>query len=138
LVLLEGADQVGEKLDGQIVFVGSAFEGDEYRVMDAAQVHVVQLFAPPGQQAQAFGGVADLVAEVVSPAAEGVDVVEILMQPLGQQERDHVEIFVMPGGQPTRIPFGRRLGVSIAQRLRRVDILFGGEQRHYGMMAVFM
>ena len=60
------------------------------------------------EQAQALGAVADLVAQIVGPAAEGVDVVEILMQPLGQQEADDVEILVMMRGQPARVLLGLR------------------------------
>ena len=68
-----------------------------------ARVHRVQFVAPPREQAQALGGIADLVAQIVGPAAEGVDVVEILVQALGQQEADDVEIFVVVGGQPARV-----------------------------------
>ena len=55
------------------------------------------------KQPQALRGVADLIAQIVRPAAEGIDVVEVLMQPLGQQEADDVEIFVVMGRQPARV-----------------------------------
>ena len=71
-------------------------------------VHLVQLLAPPAEQAQTLLLVADLVAQIVGPAAEGVDVVEILVQALGQQEADDVEILVVMGGQPARVGFGFR------------------------------
>ncbi len=54
--------------------------------MGVAGVGVMQQASPPGEQSQAFLRVADLVAQVVGPAAECVDVVEILVQALGQQE----------------------------------------------------
>jgi hypothetical protein len=50
----------------------------------APGIECVQFLAPPGQQPQALGTVADLIRQVVRPAAEAVDVVEILMQPLGE------------------------------------------------------
>src|SRR5438477_6930411 len=99
-------------------------------MLDLAGVHCLQLPSPPGQQTKALGSVADLVAQVVSPAAEGIDVVEVLMQALRKQEGDNVEVFVVMGGEPARVLLGRGGGVSVVQRLRRVDVLFGGEQRH--------
>ena len=94
------------------------------------------------EQAQAFGAVADLVAQIVGPAAIGVDVVEILVQALGQQEADHVEIFVVVGGQPARVGFGFGGGVSLAERFGRPDELGRGagdmaRPAPYGMIAVF-
>ena len=118
LILLECADQVREELLGQIVLSRRAFQRDKHGMLHLARVHRFQLVAPPAEQAQALGRVADLVAQIVRPAAEGIDVVEILMQPLGQQKTDDVEIFVMMGGQPARVLLGFGLGVSAAQRLR--------------------
>ena len=69
----------------------------------ALPAYIAQFAAPPCEQAQALRGIADFVAQIVRPAAEGIDVVEILMQPLGQQEADHVEILVVMGGQPARV-----------------------------------
>ena len=80
------------------------------------------VLAPPAEQPQAFGRVADLVAQIVRPAAEGVDVVEILMQALGQKKADDVEVFVVMGGQPARVLLGFRWRVRAAQRLGRIDI----------------
>src|SRR5690242_550289 len=98
-------------------------------MVDAALVHGLEFLAPPREQAQAFGGVADLVAEVVGPAAKRVDIVEILVQAFGQQKSYDVEVLVMMGGEPARVSLGGRSGVSTLERLRGVNVLFGGEQR---------
>ena len=83
--------------------------------------------------------VADLVAQIVGPAAEGVDVVEILVQALGQQEADHVEIFVVMRGQPARVALGFGNGVDARPAPReRGRSPWGRETREaYGMIAVF-
>ena len=83
-----------------------------------ARVHGVEFAAPPLQQAQAFAAIADLVAQIVGPAAVRVDVVEILVQALGQQEADDVEILVVMGGQPAGV--GERLGFGIRWPIRRL------------------
>jgi hypothetical protein len=48
------------------------------------------------------------------------------MQALGQQEADHVEIFVMMRGQPAGVGFGFGGGVARGSRLGREDELLGG------------
>ena len=50
--------------------------------------------------------VAYLVAQVVRPAAVGVEIVEMLVQPLRKQPRDHVEILVVMRRQPARVALG--------------------------------
>ena len=51
-------------------------------------------------------GDAHLVAQIVGPAAIGVNVVEILVQALGQEEADHLEVLVVMGSQPAGVGFG--------------------------------
>jgi hypothetical protein len=75
-------------------------------VIGLARIHGGQLLAPPGQEAQAFGRRAHFVAQIVGPAAIGVDVVEILMQALGQQEADDLEVLVVVRGEPAGVGFG--------------------------------
>ncbi len=135
MILNEGANQIGKGLSRNPVAIHRAPQRDEHRMACLPGVHGVQLLAPPVEQAQALLLVADLVAEVVGPAAERVHIVEILMQAFRKQKTDHVEIFVMAGGQPTRV--GLRLGDSVAGRhgLRRPYKLRRRERTH-GMMAV--
>ena len=66
-------------------------ERREHRMGRAPRVHGIQFGAPPREQPQALGGIADLVGQIVRPAAVGVHVVEILMEALGQQKADDVE-----------------------------------------------
>src|SRR5580700_9035569 len=101
-----------------------------------ARIHGFQLFAPPGQQAQTFDRRAHFVAQIVGPAAIGVDIVEILMQALREQEADHLEVFVVMRGQPAGVGFGFGSGVAGGSRLGRLDKLPGRQQNH-GIIAVF-
>src|ERR1039457_5702043 len=107
-------------------------------MMDPALIHGFEFGAPPGQQAEALGAVANFIAQVVGPAAERIDVIEVLVQAFRQQEGDDVEILVVMRCEPARVFFGGWYSIAIVQRLRRVYKLLGGELRHYGMMAVFM
>ncbi len=140
LVLHEGADQIGERLLRNLMPVDRAAQSDEHRMAGAPGVHLIQLLAPPGQQAQALLLVADLIAQVVGPAAEGVHVIEILVQALGQQKADDVEVLVVMGGQPARVSF--RVGDVVAggHGLRRAHEVRWGQVVHgrwaHGMMAV--
>ena len=61
---------------------------------------------PPGEPAEAPLRVADLVAQVVGPAAEGVDIVKVLMQIARQQPAGEVKILVVSFRQPARIAAG--------------------------------
>ena len=51
-----------------------------------AGVAGVELVAEPAEVVGGDGGVADLVAEVVGDAAEGVDVAEVLAEVPGEEE----------------------------------------------------
>ncbi len=120
LILLEGGDQIVEGLDGQSVSARRLPASATNTGCEARPAYIAcSSLAPPGEQAQAFRGVADLVAQIVGPAAERIDVVEILMQALGQQKTDDVEIFVMMRRQPARVGerFLRRPGAL--HRFRR-------------------
>ena len=59
--------------------------------------------------------IADLVRQIVRPTAVGVDVVEILVQALGQQETHDVEILVVMRRQPARV------GASLLRRVRACE-----------------
>ena len=114
LILLEGLDQIVERLDRQVVLRDGRPQRHEHRMLARARVHRLQFAAPPGEQAQALLRIADLVAQIVRPAAERIDVVEILMQALGQQEADDVEILVVMRGQPARV--GQRFFAAATPR----------------------
>ena len=58
----------------------------------------------------------------------GVDVVEILVQALGQQEADDVEILVMVGGEPARVGRGLGSASSVRPAPRATERNRSGEQ----------
>ena len=93
----------------------------------ATRIHGIQFLPPPSQQAETFARIANLVAQVVGPAAKSVDVIKILMQLFGQQKSHYMEIFVVPGGQPASVLFRLRGSVDIAQGFLRLNEVFGGE-----------
>ena len=108
LVLHERANQIGERLGGKLVLRGPSAAAR--RRPDALASPAYSASSSPRHQAsrrRLSARVADLVAEVVRPAAERIDVVEILVQMLGQQKADDVEIFVMMSGEPAGV--GERL-----------------------------
>jgi hypothetical protein len=62
LILLKRGDQIVKKPPGQLMPPGRIFERHEHGMRRASRVHAVKLVAPPLEQAQTFGGVADLIA----------------------------------------------------------------------------
>src|ERR1035438_4972960 len=86
--------------------------------------------SPPGAKLKAH-----FVAQIVGPAAVGIDVVEILVQALGQQEAHHLEVLVVMRRQPAGVGFWARGGVAGGSRLGRMDELPRRQQNH-GIMAV--
>src|SRR5581483_1564570 len=109
----------------------------EDRMSRAPCVHRLEFGAPPGQQTKALGRIADLVAQIVRPAAVRIDVVEILVQFLGKEEADYVEILIMMRRQPARIGLRLRDVVGGGQRLGRTNEVRGRQEHGYGMIAVF-
>ena len=93
----------------------------KHRMRGLAAVHAVQFSTPPIEQPQALSLVSDFVAQIVRPAAEGIDVVEILMQALGKQKADDVEILVVMRRQPASIGAGLFGGRMSGQRPGRLD-----------------
>ena len=61
----------------------------------AAIIAIVELALPPIEQFEGALFLRDFVAEVISPAAVGVDIVEMLVQVFRKQLGDDVEIFVV-------------------------------------------
>ncbi len=85
---------------------GSILKSHENGMHGPARVHAFKLAAPPREQAQTLPRVADLIAQIISPAAKCVYVVEVLMQALGKQKTDDVKILVMVRRQPPRVGQG--------------------------------
>src|SRR5690606_10756430 len=66
-------------------------------------VHRPQLAAPPVEEFERPDGVADFVAQVVGPSAEGVDALERRAMLAGREPGDDAEVLVMRGGEPRAV-----------------------------------
>ena len=58
----------------------------------------VEFLFPPVEEFECAEVVWDFVAEVVGPAAVGVEVVEMLVEIFGEKPGDDVKVFVVMGG----------------------------------------
>ena len=87
----EGMNQIRKRLLGKLVLTNSASQCDKHRMLRLACIHAIEFAAPPIQQPETFCRVADLIAKIVRPAAERIDVVEVLVKLLRKQEADYVE-----------------------------------------------
>ena len=103
LILPEGFQQIGEGLLGNIFGDDGLTQGDEDGMRRIAVVAGVQFLLPPIEQLRARDGVRNFVAEIVGPAAIGVDIVEMLVEFLGEQPGDDIEILVVMRGEPARV-----------------------------------
>ena len=102
----ERLDQIGERLFRQLSPFGRSMQRDEDGMVRRRLSYMrSRSVLPPCKQAQAFRRIADLVAEIIRPAAERIDVVEVLMQIFGQQEADDMKVFVMMGREPACVGF---------------------------------
>ena len=95
LVLTKRCQQVGKLMLRDIEFPHRLAQRDKHGMARLAGIALPQLGLPLVQQRQRLLLVADLVAQIVGDAAVGIDVVEVLVQMLGQKPRDDREIFVM-------------------------------------------
>jgi len=81
-------------------------------------VAVAQLGAELIEIFERLLGVMNFIAQIIGDTAEGVDVAEILSQPLRQEQRDDGEVFVMRLRQLACERFRRRRRVNPRKRLR--------------------
>ena len=89
-------------------------QSDEHWMRRFAFVAEVEFTLPPIEKLKGAHRIGDLVAEVVGPAAVSVDIAKMLMQGLGKEPGDYVEVLVMMRGEPMRIflsRFGRAAGL---------------------------
>jgi len=128
LVALERRDEIVKGLDRELMLRCGPLERDEHRMRGGAVVHPVQFLPPPCEQAQTLRGIADLVTQIVGPAAKRVDVIEILMQFLGKQEAYDVKIFVVMRREPACV-VERFLGGPRSLEIGRLQII-GGREKH--------
>ena len=67
---------------------------------NAAVIKIEELAPPPGEQVESGLSAAGFVAEIVSPAAIGVDGIKMRNQPPRQQEGGDAEVLVVGSRQP--------------------------------------
>src|SRR5262249_10651812 len=95
LVLLESRDQIEKRLCREIELDAGGRQGHEYGMFGAPLVAAADLFAPPREQVLGLRRIAELVPQVIGPSAEGVDVVEMLVEGAGQKPRHDRKILVV-------------------------------------------
>jgi len=106
LVLFEGAEEVVEGLEGDIVAGDGVGEGGEDGGVRVSGEAGQELGAELLEELEGFGAVGDFVAEVIGDAAEGVDVAEILAEVLGEEDGDDAEVFIVGVGEGAGVGFG--------------------------------
>ena len=98
--MLEGLDQIKKELLRQIVLQDSLGQRDENRVTALACIQLFHSTTPPRKQLKAPRRVVELVAEVIGPAAERIDVKKVLLKLLRKQKAGDVEILVVMCRKP--------------------------------------
>ena len=82
LVLSKGPQQIAERLLRNILRANRFTQGNQHRMRRAALGRITQpqLFFPRIEQIERALAVGDLVAQIVRPAAVGIQIVEMLVQ----------------------------------------------------------
>src|SRR4051794_10461423 len=99
----KGVNQIRKRLLRQLVLTNGVSQSDEHRMLRLTGIHPVEFSLPPGEQPETFFLIADLIAKIVCPAAEGIHIVKVLVKLLWKKEADDVEVFIMRGRQPARV-----------------------------------
>lgn len=74
LVLLEGVDEIEKRLGLKAISFTLGGQGDKDGMAPPAMIKAGHgLFTPPGQEFKASGRIANFIAQIISPSAEGVD-----------------------------------------------------------------
>jgi hypothetical protein len=82
----------------------------------AARIAGLQLLFPGCEEFEGAEGSGQLVAQVVRPAAIGVQVAKMLSQAAREQPAGHVEIFIVMGGQPAGVTLGVFHGTPVGRQ----------------------
>ncbi len=126
LILAEGLEQIGEGLLGNVLGENGLAKSDEDGMRWFVFVTRVEFAFPPVEEFDGAIAVGNFVAEIVGPAAVGVDVIEMLVELLGEEPGDDVEIFVVMRGEPTGVFLG------VVDRAAGGGDVFGGESEFVG------
>ena len=98
LILAKSFEEIGERLFRDVFGDDRFAEGDKNCVGGMAFVAGIEFALPPIEEFEGAIWVGDFVAEIVGPAAVGVDVVEMLVEFFGEKPGHYVEIFIVVGG----------------------------------------
>ena len=108
LVLAKRDEQIGKRLDGNVERGNGFAQRDKNGVRRFSCVAIAQFLVPLVQQRQGFGRIGNFISQIVGPAAVGVQIVKMLVQPSRKQPGNHVEIFVVMRGEPSGVALGLR------------------------------
>jgi hypothetical protein len=125
LIVAKGNEQIGKWLDGDIQRGNRFVQRDENRVRRLSRAAIAQFQVPLVEKRQGSYRIGNFVSQVIGPAAVGVQIVKMLVQPARQQPGNHIEIFVMMRGQPAGISLSLRDGAS-GRRKPACYFEFGG------------
>src|ERR1700691_2955141 len=106
LVVPERDQQIGKRLDRNIERGNRFVQRDENGVRGYSRVAIAQLQVPVIEQREGFSGIGNFVTQIVRPAAVGIQIVEMLVQPAWEQPGNDVEIFIVMRGEPARVALG--------------------------------
>jgi len=131
LVLTKCLQQIDVKLERRVLFANRLAQGNENRMqrLFAMAPAVAQILFPGAEQLKRTRRIVDFVADIVRPAAVGVDVVEVLVQLARQQPRNDTEILVVVRGQPARVAL--RFFDAAAQRRQVTGDFEFGRRQHF-------
>ena len=139
LVLVEGVEEVGERLDPHRGAARRVGQRHKQRMIGAACEAGLEPPPPPLQRLSRCGRRGRLVGEVVAPPSVGVDIGEILTEPGRNDPTGHGEVLVVtlrdppaPGLGGGQIEVGRhlmegprggiaRVGIGVPDGNRRLD-----------------
>ena len=131
LVLLECADQVIERRDGEPAALDGGTQRHHHGMPGLAFEACLQFAAPPRQETQALlAGRAGLVAQVIGPAAERVDGGEVAAHAVRHQRAEHAEVLVVALGKllaprtGARLVHGRRHAGADPRRAKLLQLFF--------------
>lgn len=116
LVLHERIDEIGKGLSREMrKLLARSSKSDKHRVTHGYCARPIvetrkQFTPPPPEQSLAqgpsFRGMAGFVAQIISPAAKGIDSGEIIAQIIRHERREHTEVLVVRGRQVAAIGIG--------------------------------
>ena len=100
---------------------------EEHGMRRLAFIAEVEFTLPPIEELNGSHRIGHFVAQIVGPPAVGVNIVEMLVQSLGQKPRDDIEILVVMRGEPACVLL-RDGGRTTGRRRVAHDVEFAREK----------